>query len=88
MSNLIEQSGVHINIVMLWAIWYNLYNLKNVKNNHGGVLLSVKLQAKACDLTTSNTHPWVIFSFFKLYKWYQIAQWISSKKKMQDIDHQ
>ena len=31
--------------VMCCAICYHLYNLKNVKNTHGGVLLSVKLQA-------------------------------------------
>ena len=28
---------------MRCAIWYHLYNLKNVKNNHGGVLLSLKV---------------------------------------------
>ena len=43
--------------------WYHLYNSKNVKNIHGGVLL-----------LKSNTPPWVFFTFFKLYKWYQIAQ--------------
>ena len=52
-------------------IWYRLYNQKTVKNTHGGVLLLVKLQAKI------NTPPWVFFTFFKLYKWYQIAQSIS-----------
>ena len=26
---------------------------------------------------TFNTLPWVFFSFFKLYKWYQIAQSVS-----------
>ena len=31
---------------MLCAIWYHLYNLKIVKYAHGGVLLSVKLQAE------------------------------------------
>ena len=54
---------------MLCAIWYHLINFKNVKNTHGGVLLLVKLQA-----SKSNTPPWVFFMFFKLYKWYQIAQ--------------
>ena len=44
--------------------------LKNVKNIHEGVLLLVKLQASA----KSNTPPWVFFTLFKLYKWYQIAQ--------------
>ena len=43
-----------------------------MKNTHGGVLLLVKLQA-----TKSNTHPWVLFMFLKLYKWYQIVQGIT-----------
>ena len=60
---------------MRCAIWYHLYNLKNVKNTHGGVLILVKLQAEACNFTTKiNTPPWVFFTFFKLYKCYQIAQ--------------
>ena len=37
-------------IVMLCAIQYHFSNLKNVKNIHGGVLLLVKFDAKACDL--------------------------------------
>ena len=41
----------------LCAIWYHLYNLKNLKNTSGGVTLLVKLQAKACYLTESNTLP-------------------------------
>ena len=32
------------------------------------------LQLKPCNFTKSNTPPWVFFTFFKLYKWYQIAQ--------------
>ena len=48
--------------VMRCAIWYYLYNLKNLKNTHGGVLIKI------------NTPPWVFFTFFKLHKWYQIAQ--------------
>ena len=56
------------------AIWYHLRNLKSVKNTHGGVLLYVKLQAEACNFTKSNIPPWVFFTFFKLYEWYQIAQ--------------
>ena len=32
---------------MRYATWYHLYNLKNAKNTHVGVLLLVKLQAKA-----------------------------------------
>ena len=59
--------------VMRCAIWYHLYNLK-LKNIHGGVLILVKLKALACNFTKINTPPWVFFTFFKLYKWYQIAQ--------------
>ena len=32
----------------------------------------------ACYFTKSNTPPWVFFTFFKLYKWYQIAQRITN----------
>ena len=37
---------VFFSYVMPCTIWYHLYNLKHVKNTHGGVLLSVKLQAE------------------------------------------
>ena len=56
--------------LMRCAISYHLYNLKNVKNTHGGVFLLVK----ACNFTKSSIPPWVFFTLFKLYKWYQIAQ--------------
>ena len=59
---------------IICAIWYHLYNLKNIKNTHGGVLLLVKLQAEACNVTESKTRPWVFFKISKLYKWYQIEQ--------------
>ena len=49
---------------MLCAIWNSLYNLKNVKNTHGEALLLVKFQAK----------PETNFTFFNLFKGYQIAQ--------------
>ena len=52
---------------MRCAIRYHLHNLKNVKNTHEGVLVLVKLQ-KACNFTESNTAPWMLFTFFKLYK--------------------
>ena len=52
------------------AIWYHLHNFKNVKNTHERVLLSLQF-------TKSNTPPWVFFTFFKLYKWYQIMQHIN-----------
>ena len=59
-------------IVMLCAIWYHLYNLEKAKSTHGGVLLLEKFQV--CNFDKSSTPPWVFFTFFKLYKWYQIAQ--------------
>ena len=37
-------------------------------------LLLYEIYVKACSFTKINTPPWVIFTFFKLYKWYQIAQ--------------
>ena len=37
----------------------------------------VKLQASACNFIKINTPPWVFFTFFKLYKCYQIAQRIT-----------
>ena len=64
-------TGIH---VMRWTIWYHLYDLKNAKNTHEGVLILVKLQAGACNFTKINTPSWVFFRFFKLHKWYQIAQ--------------
>ena len=57
--------------VMRCANWYHLYNLKNVENTHGGVLILVKF-------TKIDTPPWVFLAFFKLYKWYQIAQRITN----------
>ena len=53
---------------MRYAIWYYLHNLRNVKNNHRGVLLLVKLHAKAYNFAKINTPQWVFFTFFKLYK--------------------
>ena len=47
---------------------------KQLKNTHGGVLISAKLQAEAYNFNKSDTPPLVFFRFFKLYKWYQIAQ--------------
>ena len=69
---------------MRCAIWYHLYNLKN-ENTHGGVLLLVMLQAKAAEAP-----PWVLFKFFKLYKWHQIAQritCISSKTRSDRLQY-
>ena len=58
-------------LMMLCAIWYHLFHLKDVKNTHEGVLLLTKFQP----LRVSLRH--VFCTFFKLYKWYQIAQSVS-----------
>ena len=83
---LIHQRPMILSYVMLCAIWYHLYNLKNVKNTHEGVLLSVKLQAEDCNFTKSNTPPWVFFTFFKLYKWYQIARSVIYRNQSTDLN--
>ena len=56
--------------VMFCRVWCHFYNLKNVKNTHEGVLLL----ERACNFTKSDTPLWVFFTFFRLYKWYQIGQ--------------
>ena len=33
---------------------------------------------QACNFTKINTPSWVFFTFFKLYKWYQIVQHITN----------
>ena len=38
------------------------------ENTHEVVLLLVKLQVEPCNLTKSNTPPWMFFTFFKLRK--------------------
>ena len=55
---------------MFCGIWYHFYNLKNMKNTHEGVFL-----------TKNSTPPWVVFTFYKLYKWYQTAQRITVCKQ-------
>ena len=66
-----------ISFVMLFAIWYHLYNVKNMKSTHGEVLLLIKLQASAYSFTKVSFLLWVLFRFFKLYRWYQFAQKVS-----------
>ena len=33
-----------------------------------------KVAGKACNFIKINTPPWMFYTFFQLYKWYQIAQ--------------
>ena len=49
-----------------------------------GTICAIKKPAKGCNFTKSNTSSWVIFIFFKLYKWYQIAQGITYKNIAQN----
>ena len=53
---------------MFCTIWYLWRNLKNMKNVYEGLLLF------SCNFTKISTPLWEFFTFFKLYKWYQIAQ--------------
>ena len=70
----------------LCRILHQLYNLKNVKSTNRGVILSVRLQAETWNFTESISTPWVFFTFFKLYKWYKIAQSIYIKNRLDLID--
>ena len=57
--------------VVRCAVCYHLDNLKNMKNTHGGVLILVKLiLVHRC-----------FFTFFELYKWYQIVQRITHNEQ-------
>ena len=42
------------------------------------ILLLVKSQVLVYNFTKSETPPWVFFTFFKLYKWYQMTQRVSN----------
>ena len=50
-------------------ICYPVYNLKKRKQYQWRNITS--------NFTKNKTPPWVFFTFFKLYKWYQIAQRIT-----------
>ena len=45
---------------------------KREKKPRKGVLLWVNLQGLACNFTKSKTPTWGFYTFFTLYKWYQI----------------
>ena len=62
------------------VIWYNLYHLvplvqfkKREKYLRRSVDFSKVVGFKPATYKI-NTLPWVFFTFFKLYTWYQIAQ--------------
>ena len=41
---------------------------KKHEKKQGGVIFLVELQVEACDFNKSNTPPWGLFTFLKLYK--------------------
>ena len=65
--------------VMPCAIWFSFVQFKERENLHGGVPLLVWLQVLAFNFTKSNTPSGDFSTYFKLYKWYQIAENISYK---------
>ena len=74
---------------MRYLIWCHLYNLKHVKNTHGEVLILVKLQSEARNFAKINTPPYVFATFFKLCKWYRIAQRTTSRQGiLTSLNHQ
>ena len=70
---------IHALYETLYGIWYHLYYFKNLRNTHGGVLLS---KVEGFNYTKNNTFPWLLLTFFKLYKWYQIPQTIAYSKNI------
>ena len=54
-----------------------LIQFKNVKTHMKECYLQESFQLQACNFTKSNTPPLIFFTFFKLYKWHQIAQHIT-----------
>ena len=59
------------------AICYHLYELKNAKATHGGVMLLVKFHVSPASWIKVSFLHGFSSTFFKLYKWYQIAQSIT-----------
>ena len=64
-SHFCEKRVVTLNFLSLWeTVTVTVPHMRCVTTN-------------ACNFTKSNTPPWEFFTFFKLYKWYQIVQSIS-----------
>ena len=57
-----------------------------MKNTHEGVLLFNKVGGFSLQFTQSTTSLYVFFTFFKLHKWYQIAQNVSVKVSRKNMD--
>ena len=61
--------GVKFRGVCLWD-----WNLLWCVTRFGTICTIYKNVKNTCNFTKINTPPWVFFTFFKLYKWYQITQ--------------
>ena len=68
----------NLNQINSWCINYNQYIQNQIRNKFCMKAINYscfKLEQKATsNFTKSNSPPWVVFTFFKLYKWYQFAQ--------------
>ena len=65
--------------MMLCAIWYQSHNLKKCEKHTWRSVTFCKVIGFSLHFTKSNTPLWVFFTFFILYKWYQIAQSVSQE---------
>ena len=55
-------------------IFHHLCHLKNVKSTHGGLLLLADFRLETATLLKVTLVHGCFSRFFKLYKWYKIAQ--------------
>ena len=73
---------INFHCITFYPFWINICS--SIGTGCGSPLVYVRcvtwfgticsLKSESCSFTRSNTPPWVFFTFFKLYKWYQIAQ--------------
>ena len=71
-KNIRELSSLTLLFKVIWKfVRYGTFvQIKKRENTFEGVMLLVKLQAEACNLTKSLIPPpWVFFTCFKFYKW-------------------
>ena len=77
-ANYFCSGNIRLRYVVHCAIWYHLNNLKTWKAPMEECYLYRSFRLKpASNFTKSNTLPWVLFTFFKLYIYYQVVQRIS-----------
>ena len=71
--------GIH-GKVGIYGPFCDLVAFAQIKKREKHRWRSVKFSKEACNFTKINTPPWVFFTFFKLYKCYQIAKRITYAK--------